>query len=43
MEAILEGDGDAAERLMREHQNRLRQELVQLLETMVMPFVKTGV
>ena len=43
VEAILEGDGDAAERLMREHQNRLRQELVQLLETMVMPFVKTGV
>jgi DNA-binding GntR family transcriptional regulator len=41
--AILEGDGDAAERLMREHQNRLRHELVQLLETMVMPFVKEGV
>jgi DNA-binding GntR family transcriptional regulator len=43
VEAILSSDGDAAEKLMREHQNLLRQELVHLLETMVMPFVDEGV
>ncbi|MBN1147112.1 MAG: GntR family transcriptional regulator [Anaerolineales bacterium] len=43
VDAILSGDGETAEKLMREHQNLLRQELVHLLETMVMPFVEKGI
>jgi DNA-binding GntR family transcriptional regulator len=43
VDAILSGDGETAEKLMREHQNLLRQELVHLLETMVMPFVEDGI
>lgn len=41
--AILEGDGALAESLMAEHLNKIRNELVTLLKSMVMPFVKDGI
>jgi DNA-binding GntR family transcriptional regulator len=43
VEAILAGDGDEAERLMRIHLNNVREELVLLLVNMVLPFVEEGV
>lgn len=43
VDAILEGDGVEAERLMREHLNKVRQELVRLLVNVVLPFVDNGV
>ncbi|MEJ2708774.1 MAG: GntR family transcriptional regulator [Anaerolineales bacterium] len=43
VQAILEGNGEAAERHMRDHLERLREELVNLLENMVLPFVQEGV
>lgn len=41
--SILDGDGEEAERLMREHLNQVRRELVHLLVLVVLPFVDEGV
>lgn len=43
IDSILVGDGDEAERRMRTHLNKVRQELVNLLVSMVLPFVDEGV
>ena len=43
VEAILSGDPDLAEKCMREHLHRLRDELVNILVAMVLPFVEEGV
>jgi DNA-binding GntR family transcriptional regulator len=43
IESILAGDGEEAEGRMRAHLNQVRQELVHLLVTMVLPFVEEGV
>ena len=43
IEAILAGNEQAAEQKMKEHLTNLRDELVNLLETMVLPFAKHGV
>jgi DNA-binding GntR family transcriptional regulator len=43
VESILAGNGDEAEQRMRTHLNRVREELVHLLVTMVLPFVEEGV
>ncbi|RPI32053.1 MAG: GntR family transcriptional regulator [Chloroflexota bacterium] len=43
IDAILDGDGEKAEELMRSHLNRVREELVYLLKTVVLPFVNKGV
>ena len=43
VESILAGNGDEAEKRMRTHLNRVREELVHLLVTMVLPFVEEGV
>ena len=40
---VLNGEGDEAEKLMRAHLNNVRDELVHLLVTMVLPFVEEGV
>ena len=41
--AILEGDSEKAERLMQSHLQRVREELLDLLENLVFPFVTHGV
>lgn len=41
--AILGGDGESAEKYLRQHLNRVRAELVQLLVNLVLPFVDEGV
>lgn len=43
VEAILAGQGDEADRLMRDHLKRVGDELVNLLVNMVLPFVSNGV
>jgi DNA-binding GntR family transcriptional regulator len=43
VEKILAGDGDGAERHMRDHLHNLREELERLLVNMVLPFVENGV
>jgi DNA-binding GntR family transcriptional regulator len=43
VDAILAGDGDAAEQRMRRHLNAVREELVRLLVNLVLPFVENGV
>jgi len=43
VDAILEGDGERAQRAMQEHLNHVREELVRLLVNMVLPFVDEGV
>lgn len=43
VEAILEGRGEQAEQLMCEHLERIRDELVNLLVNLVLPFVSEGV
>ncbi len=43
IDAILAGDGERAEELMRAHLNQVRGELVRLLANLVMPFVENGV
>jgi DNA-binding GntR family transcriptional regulator len=43
VEAILEGRGEQAEKLIYEHLERIRDELVNLLVNMVLPFVSEGV
>ena len=43
IDSILAGEGEEAERRMRQHLNQVREELVHLLITMVMPFVEEGV
>ena len=43
VEAVLNGDGEEAERRMRAHLNNVREELVRLLETMVIPFAQDGI
>lgn len=43
IDGVLNGDGEEAERLMRAHLNQVREELVHLLVTMVLPFVEEGV
>jgi DNA-binding GntR family transcriptional regulator len=43
VESILAGNGDGAERLMRNHLNNLRQELVRVLVNLVLPFAQNGV
>jgi DNA-binding GntR family transcriptional regulator len=40
---IIAGDGDGAEKAMRMHLNNLRDELVQLLANLILPFAKNGV
>lgn len=40
---VLNGEGDEAEKLMRAHLNNVRDELVHLLVSMVLPFVEEGV
>lgn len=41
--AILEGDGNNAEKYLQQHLNRVREELVHLLVNLVLPFVDEGV
>jgi DNA-binding GntR family transcriptional regulator len=41
--SILDGDGEEAERLMRDHLHQVRQELVHLLVSVVLPFVDKGI
>jgi DNA-binding GntR family transcriptional regulator len=41
--AVLAGDGDQAERFVRQHLNQVREELVRLLVNVVFPFVEEGV
>jgi DNA-binding GntR family transcriptional regulator len=43
VESILAGDGDAAARQMRSHLNNLRQEIVNVLVNLVLPFAQNGV
>jgi DNA-binding GntR family transcriptional regulator len=43
IESVLDGEGEEAERRMRSHLNQVRDELVHLLATMVLPFVEEGV
>ena len=43
VESVLNGDSEEAERLMRAHLNNVREELVRLLETMVIPFAQDGI
>jgi DNA-binding GntR family transcriptional regulator len=43
VESILEGNADEAELRMRSHLNRVREELVHLLVSMILPFVNEGV
>ena len=43
IKSILDKDGEEAERLMRAHLNQVRQELVHLLVSVVLPFVDKGV
>ena len=43
VDAILDGDGDAAEQRMRRHLNAVREELIRLLIHLVLPFVEKGV
>jgi DNA-binding GntR family transcriptional regulator len=43
VQAILDGNEAEAELLMRQHLNRVREELVQLLINLVLPFVEEGV
>ena len=43
IQAILAGNGEEAELLIRQHLNTVREELVQLLATLVLPFVSEGV
>ena len=43
VQSILSGDGKRAERHMRVHLNRVRDELVRLLVNLVLPFVEEGV
>ena len=42
-ESILAGEAGAAERLMRDHLQKTRADLVHLLTNLVLPFVSTGV
>lgn len=42
-ESILAGNGEEAERLLRAHLDQVREELVHLLVTVVLPFVEEGV
>lgn len=43
VQAILAGDAANAERLMHEHLDKVREELVRLLVNIVLPFVQNGV
>jgi DNA-binding GntR family transcriptional regulator len=43
IQSILAGDGEQAELRMRAHLNQVREELVHLLVTVVLPFVEQGV
>jgi len=43
VQSILSGDGERAERHMRVHLNKVREELVRLLVNLVLPFVEEGV
>jgi DNA-binding GntR family transcriptional regulator len=43
VESILAGDGEQAEQRMRTHLNQVRDELVHLLVTVVLPFVEEGI
>jgi DNA-binding GntR family transcriptional regulator len=43
IECIIAGDGEEAERLMRTHLNRVREDLVHVLVNLVLPFVDEGV
>ena len=42
VESILSGDGAAAEKQMRSHLNNLRQEIVNVLINLVLPFAQNG-
>ena len=41
--SILSGDGDEAEKQIRHHLNKVREELERLLVNIVLPFAKNGV
>ncbi len=43
VESILAGDGDAAAQQMRSHLNNLRQEIVNVLVNLVLPFAQNGI
>jgi len=43
VKAIVEGDAQAAEGLMKSHLDNVREELVHMLTTLVLPFVENGV
>lgn len=43
VKAIVEGDAQAAEGLMKSHLDNVRKELVHMLTTLVLPFVENGV
>ncbi len=43
VDSVLAGNGEEAERRMRNHLNELREELVHLLVSIVLPFVEAGV
>ena len=43
VESVLAGDGDEAERLMQDHLNKVRKELLHVLANLVLPFVEEGV
>jgi DNA-binding GntR family transcriptional regulator len=43
VKAIVEGDAEAAQRLMEQHLDNVRTELVHMLTTLVLPFVENGV
>lgn len=43
VDSVLAGDGSQAEAQMRRHLNQVREELVQLLVNMVLPFAQNGI
>lgn len=43
VDSVLAGEGDAAEAQMRRHLDQIRQELVQVLVNMVLPFAQNGI
>jgi DNA-binding GntR family transcriptional regulator len=43
IKSILDNDGEEAERLMQAHLNQVREELVHLLVSVVLPFADKGV
>ncbi len=42
VQSVIAGDGEAAERQMREHLTRVRDDLIELVERVVMPYTSRG-